>query len=232
MSGLEVRSVVKTLSRDEPADAASAVLRGVSFAIRAGDCLGIRGATGSGKTTLLRIIAGLLPADSGEVIFDGDMLSAPHIIVPPARRRIGFVFQNLGLWPHLNVLGHLDFVLSAAPMPADEKIARLDELVHTFFLHGLEKRYPGELSGGERHLVALARAFAGDIRLLLMDEPFSGLDGTLKDRVLKAIRAERERRQLTTLLVTHDEEELRTLCQRVEKLSEGRIFEKTASSQV
>jgi iron(III) transport system ATP-binding protein len=232
VSGLEVRNLVKTLSRDEPADAASAVLRGVSFSILNGECLGMRGATGSGKTTLLRIIAGLLPADSGEVIFNGDMLSGPHIMVPPSKRRIGFVFQNLGLWPHLNVLGHLDFVLSAVSMPADEKKARIKELVDTFFLHGLEKRYPSELSGGERHLLALARAFAGDIGLLIMDEPFSGLDGALKERVLKAIRVERERRNLTTLLVTHDEEELRTLCQRVEKLSEGRILQNTARSQV
>jgi ABC-type sulfate/molybdate transport systems ATPase subunit len=231
VNGLKVRNLVKTLSRGAPANAASAVLRDVSLSVAKGECLGLKGATGSGKTTLLRIIAGLLPPDSGEVLIDGAVCSSPAIHVPPAQRRIGFVFQNLGLWPHLNVLGHLEYVLAAAPYSAEEKKTRITAMLDTFVLHGLEKRYPAELSGGERHLLALARALVGDIRLLLLDEPFTGLDGALKDRVLHTLRSERERRQLTTLLVTHDSEEMRMLCQRVEKLSEGHVIDKIASPQ-
>jgi ABC-type sulfate/molybdate transport systems ATPase subunit len=227
VSGLVVRNLVKTLEGGAPG---AEVLRGVGFAIAAGDCLGLQGRTGSGKTTLLRIIAGLLPLDAGEVRIAGELCSSPAFTMSPRERRIGFVFQNLGLWPHLTVRGHLDFVLSATPLSAGEKASRCAVLIDAFFLKGLEQRHPARLSGGERHLLALARALAGDIRLLLLDEPFTGLDDALKDRVLRALGAERERRGLTTLLITHDTGELSSFCPRFEKLAEGRIVEKNAGA--
>jgi iron(III) transport system ATP-binding protein len=156
----------------------------------------------------------------------GELLSSPDVSVPPQQRRIGFVFQSLGLWPHLTVNGHLDFVLQAAPMTKAERLARRAEMLDVFVLGGLENRYPSELSGGERHLLAIARAFCNDIRLLILDEPFTGLDGALKQRLLETLRRERGRRGLTTLLVTHDDEEMRMLCDRIEHLSEGRIMER------
>ena len=224
MVTLEVHDLVKTLGTAYSPEGASAVLRGVSFSVSAGECFGLKGATGSGKSTLLRIIAGLYPPDAGEVRLDGQIVSSPEVMVPPAERNIGFVFQNLGLWPHLTVAQHLDFVLSATKRSKAQRISRRQDALETFALTSLAKRYPAKLSGGERHLLALARALCADIALLLLDEPFTGLDGRLKQRILDTLRRERERRQITTVLVTHDDEEMRTLCQRIEHLSEGRII--------
>lgn len=228
MSRLDVEGIIKTLGGGPDG---SAVLRGIDLVVRPGESLGLKGATGSGKSTLLRIIAGLMPADAGELRLDGERLSAPHVIVPPARRRIGMVFQNLGLWPHMTVLGHLHFVLAAEKLTRTDRAQRLDEIVNAFVLNGMGERYPAELSGGERHLLALARAFCGNIQLLLLDEPFTGLDGALKKRVLETLKNERTRRNLTTLLVTHDDDEMRRLCHRVEHLSEGRILERMTKVQ-
>ncbi len=227
MSRLDVNGIVKTLGEGGGSiDDASAVLRGVTFSLEPAECLGLKGATGAGKSTLLRIIAGLLAPDAGEVRMDGELLSSPDVNVPPQKRGIGFVFQSLGLWPHLTVNGHLDFVLSASTMNKSERLDRRTEMLDVFVLNGLENRYPSELSGGERHLLAIARAFCTDIRLLILDEPFTGLDGALKNRLLETLRRERGRRRLATLLVTHDDEEMRLLCDRIEHLSEGRIMER------
>ena len=227
MSGLKVAGLTKTLSGAATLGD-SAVLRGVDVAIAPGECLGLKGTTGAGKSTLLRIVAGLLTPDSGEVWLEDELLSSPQKSVPPEKRRIGFVFQNLGLWPHLTVHGHLDYVLSAQRLTKDARLKLRGELVQTFMLDGLETRYPAELSGGEKHLLALARAFGTDTRLLLLDEPFTGLDGALKTRILNVLRHERARRGVTTLLVTHDDAEMRALCSRVELLGEGRIAERHA----
>lgn len=239
MSRLDVEGLVKTLgdsrAANSPAGAADhlswngtlAVLRGVNLCIQPGECLGLKGATGSGKSTLLRIIAGLMRPDAGTVQLNGETISTPSASLPPGERGIGMVFQNLGLWPHLNVAGHLDYVLSATRLSKADCVLRRQEMLETFLLHDLRQRYPGQLSGGERHLLALARALCGEVRLLLMDEPFSGLDGSLKQRILVTLNKARTQRKLTALLVTHDAEEMRILCQRVEQLSEGRILERT-----
>lgn len=219
MSDLDVLDVSKTVGAGD----VSAVLRGVSFYVPSGDCLGLKGATGAGKTTLLRLIAGLEKPDAGEIRMDGLLVSSPKVLVPPGRRRIGFVFQSLGLWPHLTVSGHLDYVLSASSLRRDEAGRRKMELLEAFHLRDLAGRRPGELSGGEKHLLAIARALANDARLLLMDEPFAGLDGHLKDMVVSALRRVQRDRGLTALLVSHDPEDLRTLCRGVIQLREGHI---------
>lgn len=239
MSRLEVVGLVKTLGERRRSfaftrqravidlDSRSAVLRGVDLTIQSGECVGLRGATGSGKSTLLRLIAGLSMPDSGTVLLDGEIISTPASVRPPGMRQIGMVFQNLGLWPHLTVQGHLDFVLAVTPLSKAERDFRRQEILDTFLLSDLRQRYPSQLSGGERHLLALARAFCGEIRLLLMDEPFNGLDGILKQRILVTLNKARIKRGLTALLVSHDPQEMRTLCQRVEQISEGRILEKS-----
>ena len=219
MRGLDVDHVSKTLGTSDR----TAVLREASLRIAAGRCLGLKGATGSGKTTLLRLIAGLEAPDSGEIRIDGLVVSSPAYQVPPGKRGIGFVFQHLGLWPHLSVEGHLEYVLAATPFRAEERIQRKAELLAAFHLHGLERRRPHELSGGEKHLLALARALAGDVRVLLLDEPFAGLDGSLKDLVIEAVGRLQAERALPTLLVSHDAGELTALCQEVLHLREGRV---------
>jgi iron(III) transport system ATP-binding protein len=221
VSRIEVREVAKTLG----GRAGTAVLRGVSFQVAAGHCVGLRGATGSGKTTLLRLIAGLDRLERGEILLDGHLVSGPTVHVPPHRRGVGLVFQNLGLWPHLRVAEHLDYVLSATPLSSPERERRKGELLEAFRLRGLERRLPAELSGGEKHLLALARALAGEVRVLLLDEPFTGLDGQLKDCVMNALASWRASHRLTALLVSHDAEDLARLCQSVLCLREGRMAE-------
>jgi len=238
LSRLEIKGLIKMVgaassprrSRGNPDfpswNSALLVLRGVDLKlgfIDSGECVGLGGATGSGKTTLLRLIAGLSVPDAGEILLDERVLSDGTKFVPPPERGIGMVFQNLGLWPHLSVEGHLEFVLSAAKLSRDERNTRKQEILETFLLRDLARRYPAELSGGEKHLLAIGRALCGNVRLLLLDEPFTGLDGALKQRVLDVLQRERTRRKLTTLLVTHNEDEMRVLCHRVVRLSEGRI---------
>ncbi|MBI3830478.1 MAG: ATP-binding cassette domain-containing protein [Planctomycetes bacterium] len=219
MSRLEVQGLAKTLGEGDRV----AVLREVSLRVQSGQCLGLKGATGSGKTTLLRIVAGLERPDSGEVYIDGLLVSSPKVHVPAGKRRVGFVFQSLGLWPHLTVEGHLDYVLQASPFRGDERILRKRQLLQAFHLGGLEARRPGELSGGERHLLAIARALAPDIRILLLDEPFAGLDGQLRDLVIESLGRIRRERQLTTVLVSHDIFELRALSNELIYLREGHV---------
>ena len=219
MSDLDVLDVAKTVGTGD----ISAVLRGVSFYVPAGDCIGLKGATGAGKTTLLRLIAGLEKPDAGEIRMDGLLVSSSRVNVAPSKRRVGFVFQSLGLWPHLTVSGHLDYVLAASSLRRDEAGRRKIELMEALHLRDLAGRRPGELSGGEKHLLAIARALANDARILLMDEPFAGLDGYLKDMVISALRRILRERGLTTLLVSHDEEDLRVLCRGVIQLREGHV---------
>lgn len=229
LSRLDVHEIEKTLSGAQAG--ASAVLRAVTFSISDGECLGLKGSTGSGKTTLLRIIAGLLAPDSGEILLDDRLISSAKTQLPPAQRGIALVFQSLGLWPHLTVKGHLDFVLSATGLSRAEQEAHCANALETFLIRDLASRYPAQLSGGERHLLALARAFCTQTRLLLLDEPFTGLDSGLKSRVLETLAQERLRRNLTTLLVTHNDDEMRCLCDRVEHLSEGHIVTRSRKVQ-
>ncbi|MCZ7644160.1 MAG: ATP-binding cassette domain-containing protein [Planctomycetota bacterium] len=219
MSELDCQGLAKTVGESDRA----AVLRGVSFHVRAGSCVGLSGATGSGKTTLLRLIAGLEAPDRGEIRIDGRLASSPAWLLPPGQRRIGFVFQGLGLWPHLDVAGHLDYVLAASPLKGQARARHKDDLLEAFRLRDLRRRMPAELSGGEKHLLAIARALAGEVRLLLLDEPFAGLDGSLKSRVLETVARYRRARGLTAILVSHQTDELNALCEERLHLREGHI---------
>lgn len=219
MNAIAVLDVTKALG------AGAAVLRGVTLRVPAMVCRGLSGPTGAGKTTLLRLIAGLDRPDRGEICLLGQPVSGPRAFVPPMRRRIGFVFQTLGLWPHLSVSGHLEYVLAATRVPSGERARRRDELLDAFRLRGLERRRPAELSGGEKHLLALARALAGDVSFLLLDEPFAGLDEKLKEQVAEALSRLMAARSLTAILASHDSSDLGRLCQGVAYLREGQVVE-------
>jgi len=250
MSGLVVNEVAKTL------DGSAAVLRGVSLRVGTGQCLGLRGATGSGKTTLLRIIAGLERPDRGEVHINDKLVASPKVHVPPGERGVGFVFQSLGLWPHLNVEEHLDYALSATKLSRADRLIRKQLLMDLFHLgravqrsaderegllsrvfrtlvpereRPIAKRRPAELSGGEKHLLAISRALCGQCSLLLLDEPFSGLDGQLKELVVETLARIAPERALTSLLVSHDPADFRALTSGVIHLREGRVLEPSAS---
>jgi iron(III) transport system ATP-binding protein len=204
-------------------------LAGVSLEIAAGQVAVILGPSGCGKTTLLRLIAGLEVPDEGEVWLDGRCVAARgRSLVPPYRRGIGFVFQDLALWPHLSVEGNLQFVLESARIPRAERSAKAQEVLKLVRIEPLAKRLPHQLSGGEQQRVALARALVGQPRVLLLDEPLSNLDPELR----AALRVEIARLQrtltITVVYVTHDHEDADELASRTVRMRDGRIVEKCA----
>lgn len=169
----------------------------------------VSGPSGAGKTTLLRALAGLARPASGRVSLFGALVSdGKRLVVAPEERRIGFVFQGGGLWPHLSVRKTLEFVLACRKVAGADRERRVRELVDLVELGGLEARRPGELSGGEGQRLALARALAVDPRLLLLDEPFGQLDAKLRTSLAARLAELHQRMGLTTVLVTHDPEEV------------------------
>jgi ABC-type Fe3+/spermidine/putrescine transport system ATPase subunit len=184
----------------------------------------ILGPSGCGKTTLLRLMAGLEVPDTGEISLAGRRVAeAGRNLVPPYRRQLGFVFQDLALWPHLTVRRNLQFVLESLNMPRAERTRRIHDAVTLVRIGAFTERYPHELSGGEQQRVALARALVGSPRILLLDEPLSSLDAELR----AAMRSELARLQrslaLSTVYVTHDREDAAVLADRIIEMRAGRI---------
>ncbi len=209
-------------------------LAGVDLAVPAGKLVALLGPSGSGKTTLLRILAGLEPADpgSGEIRFHGEDVTA----VPPGRRRVGYVFQNYALFRHLTVFENVAFGLKVRPRaerPSAAAIrARVRELLELVQLDLLATRYPVQLSGGQRQRVALARALAVDPRVLLLDEPFGALDAKVRKELRRWLRRFHDEVQLTTLFVTHDQEEALEIADEVVIMNQARVEQVGTPQQV
>jgi putative spermidine/putrescine transport system ATP-binding protein len=207
---------------------ATEVLRGVSLAVPRGELVCLLGPSGCGKTTLLRILAGLIRPDEGRVLIRG----ADVTRTPPYARRIGLVFQNYALFPHMTVRANIAFGLEArgvrGPVVGD-RIARTLGLLR---LTGLEHRYPRQLSGGQQQRVALARSLVLNPDVLLLDEPLSNLDARLRQEVRDEIRALQRELGITTVLVTHDQEEALTLADRIVVLEAGAIVQSGAPLEV
>ena len=195
----------------------------VSLDIRQGELLALLGPSGSGKTTLLRVIAGLEQADGGRVLFDGEDAATLSV----QARRAGFVFQHYALFRHLTVEENIAFGLRVrrgkARVAEAAVRARVAELLSLVQLDGLGGRYPAQLSGGQRQRVALARALAIEPRVLLLDEPFGALDAQVRRDLRRWLRELHDRTGLTTIFVTHDQEEALELADRVAILNRGRI---------
>ncbi|MFQ6090668.1 MAG: ABC transporter ATP-binding protein [Candidatus Bipolaricaulia bacterium] len=189
----------------------------VTFTAREGEFLTLVGPSGCGKTTILRLVAGFEQPDSGEILFDNRSVLRD----PPEARRVGMVFQNYALFPHMSVAGNVAYGLRFRRSP--DKRERVRELLRLVDLEGLERRSPGELSAGQRQRVALARALAPEPRLLLLDEPLSALDAKLRERLRLEIRRIQQRLKITTIYVTHDQEEALAISDRVAVMSPGRI---------
>ena len=186
------------------------VLDHVSFEVATGEVVALLGPSGSGKTTLLRVIAGLQPADSGTVLLDGSSLDG----VPAHRRSVGLVFQDEQLFPHLDVRANVAFGLRMAGRSRHEQAARVDELLALVGLPGFADRRVTSLSGGEAKRVALARSLAPAPAVLLLDEPLTGLDPELHDRLATDLAALLRRTGTTALMVTHDLAEAATIADR------------------
>ena len=200
-------------------------LNGVSVEVKQGDLLALLGPSGSGKTTLLRIIAGLeFPhSDGGKVLFDDKDVTWSSAY----ERRAGFVFQHYALFNHLTVAENIAFGLRVRPRktrPSEAQIqTTVRELLEMVQLPGLEKRFPAQLSGGQRQRIALARALAVEPKILLLDEPFGALDAKVRKELRKWLREFHDRTGLTTIFVTHDQEEAFELADHVTILHQGQI---------
>ena len=214
---LDIRSVTKRHGHHAAVDA-------VSFQVQSGASIVIVGPSGSGKTTLLRIIAGLETPDDGEVWLDGLRVSGRRqILIPPYARRLGFVFQDLALWPHMTVAQHVEFVMSAGDAPASERQARVRDALTRTRIDQMADRYPHQLSGGEQQRAALARAIVTRPHLLLLDEPLSNLDPDLRMVLRGELARIRQELGLTVLHVTHDYQEAADAADRVVRMQAGRI---------
>jgi iron(III) transport system ATP-binding protein len=178
---------------------------GFSLSLADGDIGCLLGPSGCGKTTVLRCIAGLEPVQSGEIRLHGQVMSRPGRTAPPEARRVGFVFQDYALFPHLDIAANVGFGLRA--LPRRERDARVDELLSAVGMASSGNKYPHELSGGQMQRVALARALAPRPQLLLLDEPFSNLDVELRERLSIEVRSILKGLGITALLVTHDQHE-------------------------
>jgi iron(III) transport system ATP-binding protein len=202
----------------------------VTLTIEPGELVSVLGPSGCGKTTLLRLIAGFERPDAGTVSVDGEVLSGRGAFVAPERRRIGMVFQDYALFPHLTVEANIAFGLSRRQGDEREAMAR-----RTLELVGLQHRagrFPHELSGGERQRVALARALAPEPRVVLLDEPFSNLDASLRAGLRREVELILRDAGATALLVTHDQEEALSLADRLAVMREGRIVQSGVPEEV
>lgn len=211
----------------------SVVVDRVSLSVRRGELLCLLGPSGSGKTTLLRLIAGLEVPDQGRIEIDGATASADgRCLISPQARRIGYVFQDLALWPHLTVAGHLDFVLGSLGIPRRARPKRIEQVLAMVRLNGRATAYPSMLSGGEQQRVALARALAAEPRLLLFDELLANLDVHLKADLEDEILALQRRLAITSLYITHDPNEALYLGERIAILQEGRLLQIGTPSEI
>ena len=202
---------------------AQAAVCGATFGLRAGQIGVLIGPSGCGKTTLLRAVAGLETVTGGEIRLTKSVVSSPILSVPPELRRIGMVFQDYALFPHLSVGRNVAFGIHQ--LPRAEQAARVAEVLHLVGLEGNEHRFPHELSGGQQQRVALARALAPRPQLMLLDEPFSNLDVDLRERLAHEVRGILKAAGATALFVTHDQSEAFAIGDVIGVMHEGHLHQ-------
>ncbi len=210
--GIAVKNVNKTFGDFKALD-------DVSLDVPDGSLTALLGPSGSGKSTLLRLIAGLEEADSGTVLLNGDDVT--HVSVQD--RGIGFVFQHYAAFKHMTVRDNIAFGLTIRKTPKDQIRARVKELIRLVQLNGMAHRYPSQLSGGQRQRMALARALAAQPKLLLLDEPFGALDAKVRKELREWLRTLHHEVEVTTIFVTHDQEEAMDVAEQIVVMNQGRI---------
>jgi sulfate transport system ATP-binding protein len=191
----------------------------VSISVPTGSLTALLGPSGSGKSTLLRVISGLEQPDDGRVVIEGNDVTG----LPPQRRGIGFVFQHYAAFKHMTVRKNVAFGLEIRRRPGAEIKQRVDELLELVQLTGLAKRYPAQLSGGQRQRMALARALAVEPTVLLLDEPFGALDARVRKELRAWLRRLHEEVHVTTIFVTHDQEEAMEIADQIVLMNQGRV---------
>jgi sulfate transport system ATP-binding protein len=194
-------------------------LRDVSIEVRDGSLTALLGPSGGGKSTLLRVIAGLEQPDAGRVLIAGEDATS----TPPQRRNVGFVFQHYAAFKHMTVRKNVAFGLTVRKRPKDEIDDRVAELLKLVHLEGFADRYPSQLSGGQRQRMALARALAVQPRVLLLDEPFGALDATVRKELRAWLRRLHDEVHVTTVFVTHDQEEAMEVAEQIVVLNDGLV---------
>ena len=214
MSLLEVERVSHAYGK-------TAVVRELSFKLERGEIGCLLGSSGCGKTTMLRLIAGFEHPADGRILLNGNSVADAKTHIPPENRRVGMVFQDYALFPHLSIADNIGFGLRGKSAPARRR--RIEEMLALIGLSPNGERYPHELSGGQQQRVALARALAPEPHLLLLDEPFSNLDVALRERLSLEVRDILKRAGMTALLVTHDQNEAFAVADRVSIMRNGQI---------
>ena len=204
-----------------------AAVDGASLCVARGEVVALLGPSGCGKTTLLRLIAGFERPDGGSVTVDGRLVASPAAWIAPEARRVGMVFQDYALFPHLTVAGNVGFGL-----PRRTRASRVPELLAIVGLDGLERRYPHELSGGQQQRVALARALAPSPELVLLDEPWSNVDPFLRESLRAEVAEIIRPLGVTVLLVTHDREEAFSLADRIALMRDGSVVQEGTAEEL
>ena len=190
---------------------------GFSAVLEDGELVSLLGPSGCGKSTLLNMLSGILPVSGGKIFFDDQDVT----LMPPEKRGIGLVFQNYALYPHMTVMGNICFPLETQKVPKAERIERANEIAKLVHVDMLMNRKPSELSGGQQQRVAIARALVKNPRLLLLDEPLSNLDARLRLEMREEIRRIQQRTGVTTIFVTHDQEEALSISDRIVLMRSG-----------
>ena len=211
---LDVRNVYKSFGK-------KAVLKGIDVFIRDGEFVTLLGPSGCGKTTLLRIIGGFEKADKGEIVLSGKVISNKS----PSKRPINTVFQNYALFPHLNIFDNIAFGLKSHKVPKDEIERRVNEMMKIVNISDLADEMPATLSGGQKQRVALARALVNNPDILLLDEPLSALDASLRKKLQVELRELQRKTDTTFILVTHDQDEAIAVSDRILVMYNGQIVQ-------
>lgn len=218
MAGLTIKNLSKTFGNFTALD-------NVSLDVAEGEFLAVLGPSGCGKTTLLRTIAGFESIGAGEITIGGKVVSTPTLEVPPNRRRIGIVFQNYALWPHMTVAQNVAYPLKVTHVPAPDRERRVRDALALVDLNEMADRSPASLSGGQRQRVALARCLVAEPSLVLFDEPLANLDVHLRASMEDEFRAFHERTGTTIVYITHDQAEAMALADRIAVMDHGRLMQ-------
>lgn len=218
MARLTIRNLIKTFGTFTALD-------DVSLDVAEGEFLAVLGPSGCGKTTLLRTIAGFEAITGGEIAIGDAVVSTPTVEVPPNRRRIGIVFQNYALWPHMTVAENVAYPLKVTGVPAPERAVRVQKALDLVNLATMANRAPASLSGGQRQRVALARCLVAEPSLVLFDEPLANLDVHLRAAMEDEFRLFHERTGTTVVYITHDQAEAMALADRIAVMDHGRLMQ-------